>query len=58
MNVGYVVMCCLCVCVVAEEVPERGEEEWREHFIPVGTTLLDRVFSNHTPLLPLPSTSS
>jgi hypothetical protein len=35
------------------EVPETGEEEWREHFIPVATSLLDRVLSHHTPLLPL-----
>ena len=38
---------------VVAEVPETGEEEWREHFIPVATSLLDRVLSHHTPLLPL-----
>ena len=29
------------------------EEEWRDHFVPVATSLLDRVLSHHTDLVPL-----
>ena len=35
------------------EMPESLEEDWREYFVPMGTSLLDRVLSHHTDLVPL-----
>ena len=39
------------------ELPETMEDEWRDHFLPVGINLLERVSSHHN-LLNTSSTNS